>query len=232
MEKAATNNEPQTIMTQSSRNDDTALFTMEDQAERCGFCGRKVVFSQNTWSALDNFSEILFKVLKIGRIRGVVAFFGCNNGDSPVYSMHVHLIRELLARDILVFVGGCISADMNKAGLMETDSSESLGGGLKEFCDYLGLAPVLPVASGAGNSYLDELVGVLAGMAGTESSKLPLAVIVPGGREDTISLSVACDIMTDFDADPDKAADYIDDLIHQKRLGLAWCDQFHCKIHS
>jgi len=71
-----------------------------------------------------------------GRIRGVVGVVGCNNAAVPLDEVHVPLVKELIANDVLVVQTGCAAIASAKAGLMKPEvASEMAGSGLAEVCE-------------------------------------------------------------------------------------------------
>lgn len=230
-EDASVNSSAQYMIEKSTRND-MLLNRLSDQAQQCPLCARELSYNEDSWEVCVESSDILFKALKAGRLRGIVGIFVCNNGASKRYPLYVHLAQELIKRDILVLVSGCISTDMDNAGLMEIDTLESAGEGLKEFCDHLDIAPVLFTPNWSKISRETNLFTTLANLAGEECDKLPMAVIASDWFQHNEAVIGPYDVININTDDPFKSADLIDLHIHHKRLRLDWCDQFHCSIHS
>ena len=109
-----------------------------------------------------------------GRIRGVAGVVGCNNVAVPHDAIHVALVEELIANDVLVVQTGCSAIACAKAGLMQPEAAmEKAGPGLAEVCETVGIPPVLHVGSCVDNSRvliaLSEMVDV-----GKQNSRLSL----------------------------------------------------------
>ncbi len=113
-----------------------------------------------------------------GRIRGVVGIVGCTNPKVPQDYTHTTLARELIKRDILVLTTGCATIACGKQGLANPKTALELAGpGLREVCEAVGIAPILPCGSCVDNSRLlvscSELVR--EGGLGEDISQLPVA---------------------------------------------------------
>lgn len=202
------------------------------QTQQCDVCKDELVCSEDSLETCGEAPAVLFRALKVGRLRGIVGIAGCRNVTSGNYPSHVHLVRELTQRDILVVVSGYISSDILEAGLMDADCLESAGEGLKEFCGYLDVGSVLYTGSWSADSRISDFIAELADHAGVDGKDLPLAVVRMESYLDKELDEAAYDILSTGDEDPVKAADLVDAHIHRKRLGVDWCDQFHCSIHS
>ena len=59
----------------------------------------------------------LIDAIKAGKIRGAVAIVGCNNPKFKQDYCNVNLAKELIKKDILVLVTGCVTSATGKAGL-------------------------------------------------------------------------------------------------------------------
>jgi len=113
-----------------------------------------------------------------GRIRGVAGVVGCCNPKVTHDQIHVSLVEELIANDILVVQTGCSAIACAKAGLLIPESAEKYAGkGLAEVCSAVGMPPVLHSGSCVDNSRiliaLSEMVKV--GGLGEDISELPVA---------------------------------------------------------
>ena len=109
-----------------------------------------------------------------GRIRGVAGVVGCNNPAVPHDAIHIPLVEELIANDVLVVQTGCAAIASAKAGLMQPETAVlKAGKGLAEVCETVGIPPVLHAGSCVDNSRvliaLSDIVGV-----GKENSRLSL----------------------------------------------------------
>ena len=117
-----------------------------------------------------------------GRIKGVAGVVGCCNPKVAHDQIHVGLVEELIANDILVVQTGCSAIACAKAGLLVPESAEKYAGkGLAEVCAAVGMPPVLHSGSCVDNSRiliaLSEMVKI--GGLGEDISDLPVAGAAP-----------------------------------------------------
>jgi carbon-monoxide dehydrogenase catalytic subunit len=117
-----------------------------------------------------------------GRIKGVAGVVGCCNPKVKHDQIHVGLVEELIANDILVVQTGCSAIACAKVGLLTPESAEKYAGkGLAEVCKAVGMPPVLHSGSCVDNSRiliaLSEMVKV--GGLGNDISDLPVAGAAP-----------------------------------------------------
>jgi carbon-monoxide dehydrogenase catalytic subunit len=117
-----------------------------------------------------------------GRIKGVAGVVGCCNPKVKHDKVHVGLVEELIANDILVVQTGCSAIACGKAGLLVPEAAEKHAGkGLAEVCAAVGMPPVLHSGSCVDNSRiliaLSEMVKV--GGLGKDISELPVAGAAP-----------------------------------------------------
>jgi len=113
-----------------------------------------------------------------GRIRGLAGVVGCNNVKVTHDKVHVELVKELIANDVLVVQTGCAAIACGKENLMLPEAAmEYAGAGLREVCEALGIPPVLHSGSCVDNSRIliaaSEMVKV--GGLGDDISDLPIA---------------------------------------------------------
>lgn len=121
----------------------------------------------------------LIDAIKAGKIRGAVGIVGCNNPKYKHDYCNVNLARELIKKDILVLVTGCVTTATGKAGLLVPESIEQAGPGLKEICGSLGIPPVIHMGSCVDNARILQLAALLANEIGVSISDLPLAASSP-----------------------------------------------------
>ena len=117
-----------------------------------------------------------------GRIKGIAGVVGCCNPKVTHDQVHVGLVEELIANDILVVQTGCSAIACAKAGLLIPESAEKYAGkGLAEVCSAVGMPPVLHSGSCVDNSRiliaLSEMVKI--GGLGEDISDLPVAGAAP-----------------------------------------------------
>jgi len=117
-----------------------------------------------------------------GRIRGVAGVVGCNNPRVKHDAIHLALVEELLANDILVVQTGCSATACGKAGFMTPEAAfKYAGAGLREVCEAVGIPPVLHSGSCVDNSrILVALCNVIAeGGLGEDLADVPAAGAAP-----------------------------------------------------
>ncbi|MDA3785310.1 MAG: anaerobic carbon-monoxide dehydrogenase catalytic subunit, partial [Deltaproteobacteria bacterium] len=117
----------------------------------------------------------LIDAIKAGKIRGVVAIVGCNNPKYQQDYCNVNLARELIKKDILVLVTGCVTTAAGKAGLLVPEAIAMAGSGLQEICGSLAIPPVLHMGSCVDNARILQLAALIANELGVDISDLPLA---------------------------------------------------------
>lgn len=130
-------------------------------------------------AALGGSPAPLIDSLKAGQIKGIAAVVGCNNPKYQHDSVNVGLIKELIKRDILVLVTGCVTVSAGKAKLLMPESREMAGDGLKAVCAALGIPPVLHLGSCVDNSRILALCAMVANSLGVDISDLPVAGSAP-----------------------------------------------------
>ena len=129
--------------------------------------------------ALGGSLQPLVDAIAGGDIRGAVGIVGCNNPKIKHDSLNVGLAKELIKRDILVLVTGCVTTAAGKAGLMVPGAIEMAGPGLKKVCGALGIPPVLHYGSCVDNSRIMQLCAALANTLGVDISDLPVGASSP-----------------------------------------------------
>ncbi len=129
--------------------------------------------------ALGGTAAPLIDAIKAGSVRGAVAVVGCNNPKVKQDSANVALIKELIKKDILVLVTGCVTGAVGKAGLLLPQSAEHAGDGLKAVCNALGIPPVLHMGSCVDNARIIHLCALLANALGVDIADLPVAASAP-----------------------------------------------------
>ncbi|HDO30674.1 MAG TPA: anaerobic carbon-monoxide dehydrogenase catalytic subunit, partial [Desulfobacteraceae bacterium] len=121
----------------------------------------------------------LIEAIKAGKVRGVVGMVGCNNPKYKHDYGNVNLARELIKKDILVIVTGCVTTAAGKAGLLVPEAIEQAGPGLREICGALGIPPVIHMGSCVDNARILQLCALLANELGVDISDLPVAASSP-----------------------------------------------------
>ena len=121
----------------------------------------------------------LLAAIKDGAIRGVVAIVGCNNPKYVHDHSNVNLARELIKRDILVLVTGCVTTAVGKAGLLVPEGMKMAGEGLAAVCAALGIPPVLHMGSCVDNARILQLCSLIANELGVDIADLPVVASSP-----------------------------------------------------
>ncbi|WP_319541232.1 anaerobic carbon-monoxide dehydrogenase catalytic subunit [uncultured Pseudodesulfovibrio sp.] len=129
--------------------------------------------------ALGGSLQPLIDAIVAGDIRGAVGIVGCNNPKIKHDSLNVGLAKELIKKDILVLVTGCVTTAAGKAGLLLPEAIEMAGPGLKKICGALGIPPVLHYGSCVDNSRIMQLCAALANTLGVDISDLPVGASSP-----------------------------------------------------
>ncbi|MGL1933264.1 MAG: anaerobic carbon-monoxide dehydrogenase catalytic subunit [Desulfotalea sp.] len=129
--------------------------------------------------ALGGSLDPLVAAIADGSIRGAVAIVGCNNPKIKQDSLNVALAKELIKRDILVIVTGCVTTAAGKAGLLMPEGIEMAGPGIKKVCGSLGIPPALHYGSCVDNSRVMQLVAALANALNVDISDLPVGASSP-----------------------------------------------------
>lgn len=117
-----------------------------------------------------------------GRIRGVAGVVGCNLPVESPDSMHVDLVRQLIANDVLVIQSGCSAISCAKHGLLTPEAAlREAGPGLREVCEAVGIPPVLHTGSCVDNTriLIEATNVVLEGGLGEDISDVPAAGACP-----------------------------------------------------
>ncbi len=126
-------------------------------------------------SALGGTLTPLIDAIKAGKIRGAVAIVGCNNPKYQQDYCNINLAKELIKKDILVLVTGCVTTATGKAGLLVPEAISQAGPGLQEICGALGIPPVVHMGSCVDNARIIQLAALLANELGVDIADLPLA---------------------------------------------------------
>lgn len=88
-----------------------------------------------------------------GRIRGVAGVVGCVNARIQMeVDAYTDLVKELIAKDVLVLQTGCAAIQCAMNGLALPEMMEAAGPGLREVCETVGMPPVLHSGSCVDNS--------------------------------------------------------------------------------
>ncbi len=148
----------------------------------------------------------LVDVVKSGVLRGAVAMVGCNNPKVRPDTMHIELMKKLIANDIIVIVSGCSAQAAAKAGLLDKAAKELCGEGLKRVCELVDIPPVLHMGSCVDISRMMILASDIAKDWGINISQVPVVGCAPEWMsEKAVSIGnyvVATGIETFLGVDP------------------------------
>jgi len=117
-----------------------------------------------------------------GRVLGIAGVVGCNNAGVRHDYVHVELVKELIANNILVIQTGCSAIACAKFDLMRPEAAmEFAGPGLREVCQTVGIPPVLHSGSCVDNSRILIAAAeiVREGGLGDDISEVPAVGVGP-----------------------------------------------------
>lgn len=163
----------QAVENYSNRN--RAMVNIPDDTTECiaGFSVEAIV------QALGGTLTPLLDAVKSGAVQGIVGVVGCNNPRIQHDYGHVTLVKELIARDILVVNTGCNAIACAKAGLLQPEAADLAGPGLKAVCQAVGIPPVLHMGSCVDISRILVACAAIANTLGVDISDLPVAGAAP-----------------------------------------------------
>ena len=119
----------------------------------------------------------LVDLIVSGDIKGVAGVVGCSSLVSGGHDvLTVALVKELIARDIIVMTAGCSSGGIENCGLMVPDAAELAGPKLKAVCKKLGIPPVLNFGPCLAIGRLEIVATELAEAIGIDIPQLPLVL--------------------------------------------------------
>ena len=116
-----------------------------------------------------------------GRIRGLAGVVGCNNVRVTQDEGIVTMIKEFIARDVMVVVTGCAATAGAKAGYLSPEILDAAGPGLREVMEAIGIPPVLHLGSCVDNSRILTVLTQVAteGGLGDDIDELPAVGLCP-----------------------------------------------------
>jgi carbon-monoxide dehydrogenase catalytic subunit len=116
-----------------------------------------------------------------GRIRGLAGVVGCNNARVTQDEGIVTMIKEFVARDVMVVVTGCAATAGAKAGYLSPEILDAAGPGLREVMEAIGIPPVLHLGSCVDNSRILTVLTQVAteGGLGDDIDDLPAVGLCP-----------------------------------------------------
>lgn len=169
------------------RNMDKVYIPDEKVPIVAGFSVEAIVAALSKVDAADPLKPLV-ESIKSGDILGAVGTVGCNNAKITQDSMHVEMVKELIANNVLVVATGCSAHALGKAGLLHPDATVKFAGeGLKNVLTAVGeaaglggpLPPVLHMGSCVDNSRIGDLLTALAAYLGVNVKDLPVAASAP-----------------------------------------------------
>jgi carbon-monoxide dehydrogenase catalytic subunit len=119
----------------------------------------------------------LVDLIVSGDIKGVAGVVGCSSlvtGGHDVLT--VALVKELIAKDIIVLTAGCSSGGIENCGFMVPEAAELAGPKLKAVCKKLGIPPVLNFGPCLAIGRLEIVATELAEAIGIDIPQLPLVL--------------------------------------------------------
>lgn len=127
----------------------------------------------------------LIDLIVSGEIKGVAGVVGCSNLTAHGHDVFtVELVKELIAKDILVLSAGCSSGGLENCGLMSPEAAALAGPKLRAICEKLGIPPVLNFGPCLAIGRLEIVATELAEDLGIDIPQLPLVLSAPQWLEE------------------------------------------------
>lgn len=130
----------------------------------------------------------LVDAVKIGKIKGICLFAGCNNVKTPQDINFTTIASRLLKEDVLVVATGCGAGSLMRHDFMDPSKTEELcGQGIFTVLNAIGqanglngpLPSVLHLGSCVDNSRAVEITVALANYLGVDINQLPVVASAP-----------------------------------------------------
>lgn len=119
----------------------------------------------------------LIDLIVSGDIKGVAGVVGCSNLTAGGHDvLTVDLVKELIARDIIVLTAGCSSGGIENCGLMTKETARLAGPKLRAVCEKLGIPPVLNFGPCLAIGRLEIVATELAEALHVDLPQLPLVL--------------------------------------------------------
>ncbi len=119
----------------------------------------------------------LIDLIVSGDIKGVAGVVGCSNLTAGGHDvLTVDLVKELIARDIIVLTAGCSSGGIENCGLMTKEAARLAGPKLRAVCEKLGIPPVLNFGPCLAIGRLEIVATELAEALHVDLPQLPLVL--------------------------------------------------------
>ncbi|MDR1046735.1 MAG: anaerobic carbon-monoxide dehydrogenase catalytic subunit [Treponema sp.] len=119
----------------------------------------------------------LVDLIVSGDIKGVAGIVGCSNLTAGGHDvLTVDLVKELIARDIIILTAGCSSGGIENCGFMVPEAADLAGPKLRAVCKKLGIPPVLNFGPCLAIGRLEIVATELAETIGVDLPQLPLVL--------------------------------------------------------
>lgn len=119
----------------------------------------------------------LVDLIVAGDIKGVAGVVGCSNLTAGGHDvLTVDLVKQLIAKDIIVLTAGCSSGGIENCGLMTPEAAQYAGPKLRAVCEKLGIPPVLNFGPCLAIGRLEIVATELAEEIGVDLPQLPLVL--------------------------------------------------------
>ena len=127
----------------------------------------------------------LIDLIVSGDIKGVAGVVGCSNLTAGGHDvLTVDLVKELIAKDIIVLTAGCSSGGIENCGLMIPEAAQYAGPKLRAVCEKLGIPPVLNFGPCLAIGRLEIVATELAEALKVDLPQLPLVLSAPQWLEE------------------------------------------------
>jgi carbon-monoxide dehydrogenase catalytic subunit len=127
----------------------------------------------------------LIDLIVNGDIKGIAGVVGCSSLTAGGHDvLTVELVKELIAKDILVLSAGCSSGGLENVGLMSPSAASLAGPKLRAICESLGIPPVLNFGPCLAIGRLELVATELAEAIGVDLPQLPLVLSAPQWLEE------------------------------------------------
>lgn len=180
------------------------------------------LLNKNCLEKLNQSSELFYKSLKLGRIRGVVGIADFQNFRDRDDAGYIQFIQELINRDILVTVFRFDTNDLSNIGISDWDIFQNAGDGLAEFCEFIGINPVLEIADSAEKQDVLDFYHAMAKLSEVGTVDFPVVEVLTDSLSEQYE-GVGKIFM--LEGNFAEAVELVDAYIHDKRLGVQWCDR-------
>ena len=118
----------------------------------------------------------LIDLIVSGDIKGVAGVVGCSSVVHGHDVLSVGLVKELIARDIIILTAGCSTGGLENVGLMNAEAADLAGPKLQAVCKKLGIPPVLNFGPCLAIGRLEIVATELAEAIGIDIPQLPLVL--------------------------------------------------------